>query len=149
MELPAVPLLQSIESISPSFYNAAIICDARAAWQRFGNRYSLPSSTGAMLGSAFHLVMEMGNRGELPPGDAGLRLAKAEFDKEADRLFAQAHPLLRAKYATPLKIPFYSIRRSRAATLAVRASATAEHRPATHTSSPPSSAQANFSRLVE
>jgi PD-(D/E)XK nuclease superfamily len=125
MDLPASPTLRSLESISPSFYNAGIVCRARAAWMRFGDRYSLPSSTGAMLGSSFHAVMQLGNRGELSQGAAGLQMAKEEFDKEAQRLFAHAHTLLKAKYATPLKIPYYSIRRSRAAALALQASAAA------------------------
>jgi PD-(D/E)XK nuclease superfamily len=149
MDLPAVPALRPLESISPSFYNAGITCRARAAWQQFGDRYSLPSSTGAMLGSSFHAVMEIGNQGKLPSGDAGLRMAKTEFDKEAHRLFAHAHPLLKAKYATPLKIPFYSIRRSRAAALAMQASATAELHAASHARSSSSGAAENSSRLVE
>lgn len=123
MDLPRIPAFRPLESITPSFYNAGIICLAKAGWMRFGDRYSLPSSTGAMLGSSFHAVMELGNGGRLPQGANGLQMAKAAFDKEANKLFAQAHALLKAKYSTPLKIPYYLIRRSRAAALAMQASA--------------------------
>jgi hypothetical protein len=128
MDLPATPALRSLESISPSFYNAAIICRARAAWQQFGDRYSLPSSTGAMLGSCFHAVMAMGNKGQLSSNQEGLDLAKKAFDDEAQRLFTRAHPLVKAKFAAPEKLPFYTLRRSRAAALGMKASGVARFR---------------------
>jgi hypothetical protein len=148
MDLPPVPALRHLESISPSFYNAGIICRARAAWARFGDRFSLPSSTGAMLGSSFHAVMELGNRGELPPGSAGLRTAKTAFDYQANKLFAHAHPLLKAKFSTALRIPQYMIRRSRAAGLAMQASAAAAIR-ATAQPAAASTRAGTATRLVE
>jgi hypothetical protein len=66
--------------------------------------------------------MEMGNQGRLPPGEEALRQAKEAFDKEAARRFAEAHPLIRAKFASPEKLPFYFARRARAVTLALQAS---------------------------
>lgn len=149
MDLPVLPPLHVLERISPSFYNAGIICQARAAWLRFGDKYSLPSSTGAMLGSAFHAVMDLGNRGMFSQGAAGLGEAKKEFDKEAQKLFAHAHPLLKAKYATPTKIPFYSIRRSRAAALALRASVVARQRAATAEMHGSTAGSGDSSRFVE
>jgi PD-(D/E)XK nuclease superfamily len=149
MDLPALPAIRVLERISPSFYNAGIICLARAAWLRFGDKYSLPSSTGAILGSAFHAVMELGNRGRFLQGAACLSEAKIEFDKETQRLFADAHPLLKAKYATPAKIPFYSIRRSRAAALALRASVVAKQHTSTTEVHDSTAGSVNSFRIVE
>jgi PD-(D/E)XK nuclease superfamily len=122
MDLPPIPALRSLESISPSFYNAALLCRARAAWQQFGPRGALPASTGSIIGACFHAVMEMGNQGRLPEGEEGIREAKAAFDRKASQLFSEAHPLLKAKFASPEKFPFYFERRARAATLAAKTS---------------------------
>jgi hypothetical protein len=122
MDLPPIPALRSLESISPSFYNAALLCKARAAWQQFGTKGALPASTGSIIGACFHSVMEMGNQGSLPEGDDGIREAKAAFDRKARQLFSEAHPLLKAKFVSPEKFPFYFERRARVAILATRAS---------------------------
>jgi hypothetical protein len=123
MDLPPIPLLKNLESISPSFYNAALLCKARAAWQQFGARNTLPASTGAILGSCFHAVMEVGNQGVLQSGEQGIHQAKAIFDREAHRRFAESHPLIRAKFSSPEKFPFFFGRRAKAVTLAVQAPA--------------------------
>src|SRR5947207_2063967 len=125
MDLPPIPAPRSLETISPSFYNAALLCRARAAWQQFGPRGALPPSTGSIIGACFHSVMEMGNQGCLPEGEEGIREAKAAFDQTAGRLFSEAHPLLKAKFVSPEKFPFYFERRARVATLAVKASSEA------------------------
>lgn len=130
MDLPPFPALRSLESISPSFYNAALLCRARAAWHQFGPRGVLPDSTGSIIGSSFHAVMEMGNQGRLPQGEEGIRDAKGAFDRKAGQLFSAAHPLLKAKFATPEKFPFYFERRARAASLAAKASSGAAARQA-------------------
>jgi hypothetical protein len=122
MDLPRIPALCTLESISPSFYNAALLCKARAAWQQFGSRGALPASTGSIIGACFHSVMEMGNQGCLPEGDEGIREAKAAFDRKAGQLFSEAHPLLKAKFVSPEKFPFYFERRARTAILAAKAS---------------------------
>ncbi len=123
MDLPPLPSLCSVDSISPSFYNAALVCKAKAAWQRFGNRESIPVSTGAILGSCFHAIMEMGNRGRFGQGRADSEQAKTAFDEAARRLFSATHPLVRLKFSSPEKIPFYFQKRARAVALAIKASA--------------------------
>jgi PD-(D/E)XK nuclease superfamily len=122
MDLPPIPALRSLESISPSFYNAALLCRARAAWQQFGPRGALPASTGSIIGACFHAVMEMGNQGRLSEGEEGIREAKAAFDRKAGQLFSEAHPLLKAKFVSPERFPFYFERRARVAILAAKAS---------------------------
>jgi len=122
MNLPPIPALRRLASISPSFYNAALLCRSRAAWQQFGPRGALPASTGSIIGACFHAVMEMGNQGCLPEGEEGIREAKAAFDRKAGQLFSEAHPLLKAKFLSPEKFPFYFERRARVATLAAKAS---------------------------
>jgi len=122
MDLPPIPALRSLEYISPSFYNAALLCRARAAWQQFGPRGALPASTGSIIGACFHAVMEMGNQGRLSEGEEGIREAKAAFDRKAGQLFSEAHPLLKAKFLSPEKFPFYFERRARVAILAAKAS---------------------------
>ncbi|MGD0165600.1 MAG: PD-(D/E)XK nuclease family protein [Candidatus Sulfotelmatobacter sp.] len=122
MDLPPIPTPRSLENISPSFYNAALLCRARAAWQQFGPRGALPASTGSIIGACFHAVMEMGNEGRLSEGEEGIREAKAAFDQKASQLFSEAHPLLKAKFVSPEKFPFYFERRARAAILAAKAS---------------------------
>jgi len=121
MELPAVPKLEELASISPSFYNTALSCKAKAAWYRFAAPGAFPGTTGAILGGCFHAVMELANRGRLPAGAAGAARAKAEFDATARELFARAHPLLRAKFRSPAAVPYYHQRRARAAEMALRA----------------------------
>lgn len=148
MDLPPIPTVRNLESISPSFYNAALLCKARAAWQQFGARETLPASSGSILGSCFHAVMEMGNQGRLPSGEEGIRQAKAAFDEEAARRFADAHPLIRSKFASPEKLPFFFGRRARAITLAVQASASAVAR-STNRQGIASSEPAERARLVE
>jgi hypothetical protein len=65
--------------------------------------------------------MEVANQGRLPTGEEGARHAKSTFDQEATRLLAEAHPLTRAKFATPDKLPFFFERRARATTIALQA----------------------------
>jgi hypothetical protein len=74
--------------------------------------------------------MEMGNQGRLPAGEEGIRQAKAAFDREAGMRFAEAHALIRAKFASPEKLPFFFEKRARAVTLALQASARLIMRPA-------------------
>jgi hypothetical protein len=123
MDLPTPPTLVTIDKISPSFYNAGLICKAKAAWQKFGARQSVPASTGSILGSCLHAVMERSNRGGISLGREGVEQAKTVFDEEARRRFAKAHPLIQAKFVSPEKMPFYFQRRARAAALAIQTSA--------------------------
>lgn len=121
MELPAVPQLEELASVSPSFYNRALSCKAKAAWFCFAAPNAFPGTTGAILGGCFHAVMELANRAKLPAGAAGAARAKAEFDATARELFAKAHPLLRAKFRSPAAVPYYYQRRARAVDLALSA----------------------------
>ena len=127
MDLPPPPKPAEVKSVSPSFYNAALTCKAKAAWQQFGARDLIPGPTGGLLGSCFHSVMDAANSGQLPPGTEGTDRAGALFDQKASQLLREAHPLIRTKFASPEKIPYYFQRRGRAvqlATLAINTQAT-------------------------
>lgn len=122
MDLPAVPKLEELASISPSFYNTALSCKAKAGWFRFAPPGAFPGATGAILGSCFHAVMELASRGRPPAGADGTTRAKAVFDAVALELFAKAHPLLRAKFSSPIAVPYYHQRRARAVEIALKVS---------------------------
>jgi len=132
MDLSPLPQLSAIERISPSFYSTSVKCMAGAAWYQFGPQDSPPVATGAILGSAFHAVMEMANRGAIPAGNAGLAAAKEAFDRQAHFLFDRAHPLVRIKFGLVQNVPYYHQRRSRAAAMAAQASNVARRTSETH-----------------
>jgi hypothetical protein len=58
MQLPAPPIPEKIEAISPTLYEAAAACKAKAVWVRFGNRQHMIDTPNALIGTAFHKVME-------------------------------------------------------------------------------------------
>lgn len=124
MDLPTPPNLEAVKSLSPSFYNTALLCVARAAWQSFGKKDSIPHPTSGILGVCFHEVMDAANSGQLASGQGAVIQANDVFDKKAKELLSAAHPLVRAKFAAPEKIPFYFQSRGRAAQIAVAAART-------------------------
>lgn len=116
---PAAPVL--FESLSPSRYNAALICPARALWSVSLPLGALPTAPAALLGSSFHKVMEAVNRGRIVgSAEAARDQARRIFDDEAARQLAQAHPLVGAKFASPSSLPFYHQKRASAVVRAVR-----------------------------
>jgi len=131
MQLPAPPTPQQIEAISPTLYEAATACKAKAVWARFGNRQYVIDAPNALIGTAFHKVMEWSASGRLPEGETARATARQVFDEEAQRTFERAHPLLRSKYSTRSQLPNYFLQRERAVAAALHLP-----RPATR---PPSS----------
>ena len=127
MQLPEVPKPQRIPAISPSIYEAAKACKAKAVWARFGNTQHTIDTPNALIGTAFHKVMELAGSGKLPEGDAGRIAARHAFDDEAQRMFQRTHPLLRAKYPSTTHLPNYFLQRERALTVALTFVPTAAH----------------------
>jgi len=124
MKLPVPQALAPLKSLSPSRYNAALVCPARALWGRVLPPGALPSSPGAVLGLAFHDVIEAANVGRIGGDEAKMRAEAGRlFDEEAQKQMNAAHPLLRAKFSSPLRLPYYNQKRAGALMQAVRRAA--------------------------
>lgn len=117
MRLPAAPDVKPLKQISPSIYEALLRCRARAAWAAFGDRRTVPQHPKAVLGVCLHAVVEEARKGSLSGKDGDVRLAAAReaFDARAALLYKEAHPLLRAKFSAPERLPYYNLYRERAA----------------------------------
>jgi hypothetical protein len=119
MKIPEVPAPTRIDHITPSLYEELLVCPAKVTWASAGDRNALPPHPMALLGVAFHGVMEDAQRGELGENvDLRRRNARERFDHIADALHAEAHPLLRVKFPATQKLPYYNLVRERAALLA-------------------------------
>lgn len=123
MLVPTPPIIQKIKRISPTLYDAAMKCMARAAWLAGGDRKLLPAHPRALLGISVHAVLERARTGGIAAGSDDARRADAEslFDQKMRELFAASHPLLHAKFDGPDRLPFYNLFRARAAQMAVDA----------------------------
>lgn len=120
MHIPAPPTPKHVDRISPSLYETLLGCPARACSYVSGQLDALPVHPSALLGRCFHGVMEAAQKGEIVGDERECRdAARGYFDKMAATLHAGAQPLLRAKFASPEKLPFYNLFRERAAVLAV------------------------------
>ena len=117
MRTPHTPTVSRFKQLSPSIYEAALHCKARAVWLVHGDRQSVPYHPKALLGICLHGVVEDAHTGKL--NDLGvsdlLEAARTLFDQRANALYERVHPLLRAKFNSPQKIPFYHLYRERAA----------------------------------
>lgn len=127
MRIPNPPLIRPLEQLSPSIYESVVRCKARAAWTAHGQKSVVPQHPKAMLGVCLHAVIEAAHRGRLAGLDepAQLAAARALFDERALSRYEQAHPLLRAKFSAPDRLPYYNLYRERAALEAVGAAARA------------------------
>ncbi len=123
MRVPPAPDVRSLQQVSPSLYEALLRCRARAAWTAYGDRSTVPQHPKALLGVCLHAVVEEAHKGALAGtnGDARLAAAKQAFDRRAVLLYEEAHPLLRAKFSSPERLPYYNLSRERAALEAVAA----------------------------
>jgi hypothetical protein len=121
MRLPESPLVKELTHLSPSLYEAARLCNARAAWAAFGARDRVPQSPQALLGTCLHAVVEEAHHGRFASTDNEGRRgnAQAAFDRKAKELHQAAHPLIRIKFPIPERIPYYYLFRERAAVLAL------------------------------
>lgn len=140
MRVPNPPRVEAIRQLSPSLYEALLRCRARAAWVAHGDRSQVPSIPKALLGTCLHSVVEEANRGGLSglPSEAAMTRAREVFDTSARTQHERSHPLLRAKFSAPEKLPYYNLYRERAALEAVacsaRMSAGLERRPSAEAS---------------
>ena len=116
------PAIAKIERISPTIYEAALKCVARASWEASGDRHRVPAQPRALLGIAAHAVFEHAREVGLPGETVEERSEAGEdlFDETVKTLFGQAHPLIRAKFQTHEHIPFFNIYRARTAQQAAR-----------------------------
>ncbi|MGE3993576.1 PD-(D/E)XK nuclease family protein [Pseudorhodoplanes sp.] len=120
MLVPTPPALTELHHITASIYNASIECLAKAAWYALGGRGVIPEHPSSILGTSFHAVVGAAHRGSLPSaGDGGRNSARELFDSTARMLYAQAQPLVRLKFPTPERLPYYNMQRERAARLAM------------------------------
>lgn len=114
------PAIKKIERISPTLYEAALMCTSRAAWIAGGDRKLLPPHPRALLGIGFHAVIERARSDGLSGETEHERRADAEhlFEEKMQDLFATAHPLLKAKFDGPDRLPFYNLFKARASQMA-------------------------------
>jgi hypothetical protein len=117
MRLPPSPDVKPLQQLSPSLYEALLRCSALAAWTGSGDRKAVPQHPKALLGVCLHSVVEEAHNGALTGLDEADRLvaAREAFDRRATLLYQQAHPLLRAKFSSPKRLPYYNLYRERAA----------------------------------
>lgn len=122
MELPQLPQLEQAPHITPSTYAAALLCQARAVWTASRNQPRLPEHPSSLLGIAFHLVVEKAAVGALTnDAEDVVGAARELFDSKCGELYDFAHPLLRAKFALPERMPGYYLFRERASLTAAEA----------------------------
>ena len=115
MFIPEPPVLAQLERITPSIYEASINCLAKAAWFAFGDAGVLPQHPAAILGTAYHVVVATAHKGELPVADGSDRSpARGLFDKTAQKLHLSAHRLVKLKFPSADRLPFYNLNRERA-----------------------------------
>ncbi len=121
MLVPVPPIVKRTDRISPTLYESAIKCVSRAAWLVGGDRKLLPPHPRALLGISVHAVLERARAGGLRAETDEKSRAEAErlFDEKTQDLYNAAHPLLRAKFESPERLPFYYLFRSRAAQMAL------------------------------
>ena len=130
MLVPRPPAVASIERISPTVYEAARQCVARASWAAAGNPGRVPPQPRALLGIGAHAIFERARRAGLPgeTEEERTREAAAAFAESVGLMFTQTHPLLRAKFETAEHIPYFHIYRARTALIAASLAAGASGR---------------------
>jgi hypothetical protein len=119
MFVPEPPVLARLDRITPSIYEASMNCLAKAAWFAFGNGAALPQHPAAILGTAFHAVVAAAHKGELPvAGVLDRTPARNLFDRTARELHQRTHPLVKLKFRSADRLPFYNLHRERVALIA-------------------------------
>lgn len=124
MRLPTPLTIGYLERITPTIYENALSCVSRASWIASGERSTVPQHPRALLGLGLHAVLEKGRtvgmKGTTP--EERRQTARSLFDAEVEELHSSAHPLLKAKFSSPDRIPYYNAIRERAALLAAQVS---------------------------
>ena len=119
MLTPNPPTPSRIDRISPTLYETLLGCPAKASWIVFGRHDLVAAHPLAILGTCFHEVMEAVQKGQISgSADECRDAARDRFDQRATSLHASAHALLKVKFPSPVKLPFYNLFRERAAILA-------------------------------
>lgn len=128
MRVPDAPGISRLQQLSPSVYEALLRCKARGAWAAHGDRDSVPQHPKALLGVCLHSVVEEAHNGRLggSEGEARLAIAREVFDRRTQSIYERAHPLVRAKFSSPERLPYYNLYRERAALEAVEAAERAD-----------------------
>jgi hypothetical protein len=125
MLLPEPPVVVPLTQISPSVYEASLTCVAKATWFAGGDRRLFPEHPAALLGTAIHAVVAAAHRRVLRvEGKSDRDAARALFDLVMQRRHQEAHALLRLKFPSPERLPYYNLRREQAALLAARVAET-------------------------
>lgn len=116
MKIPQIPTIQTISQLTPSLYEAALHCKARAIWSAFGDRNAIPQHPNAILGICFHKVLELANKGQFPKEKEACRdAARQAFEIQAQSQYQKAHPLLKSKFSSVERFPYYYLLRERSA----------------------------------
>lgn len=120
MKVPTPSPIQKLDRITPTIYEAALKCHARASWTASGGDGDVPRHPRALLGLGAHTVLEGARRGAIEGGDVSERRKAAGhlFDATMEQLFHQAHPLLVAKFGSHVRLPYYQLQRERTALMA-------------------------------
>ena len=119
MFVPEPLILAQLERITPSIYAASTNCLAKAAWFALGDGDVLPQHPAAILGTAFHAVVAAAHKGALPVAGVGDRTpARNLFDMTSRQLHERAHPLVKLKFRSADRLPFYNLHREQSAHMA-------------------------------
>lgn len=119
MLIPDPPSPGPIEHISPTLYETLLTCPAKATWSAFGQRNALAPHPVALLGTCFHGVMQAAQNGMISGSADEYRAdAREWFDRLASAALRDNHALLKVKFPSPEKLPYYNLFRERAAILA-------------------------------
>lgn len=120
MQVPEAPRISKLDHISSSVYEAGLQCLAKAIWYAQGDRRILPDHPAAILGVCFHTVLAASHYRTLGLDSKAVReAARTLFDRQAATLYEDVHPLLREKFSTPERLPYYNLYRERAALCAM------------------------------
>lgn len=121
MNLPVWPVIRPLSKITPTLYNIGLACPSRALWTKYGNRVVFPTGPTAILGQAFHTVLESASRNKFR-GDINVRIASAKkvFADSVQTTYDRSHPLVRWRWPTPNHLPRYALVQAEAALSALK-----------------------------
>jgi PD-(D/E)XK nuclease superfamily len=121
VKVPQPPSVRELTQLTSSLYEEALHCKARAIWSAFGDRKTIPQHPNAILGICFHKILQLANQGRFPQDEIACRdAARQAFDKEAQSQYDNSHPLIKSKFRSPGRLPYYNLFRERATLHAVK-----------------------------
>ena len=115
------PFHQSVRSRPPCTKPPCIAWHGRLGWHRATGAYCLRILR-SLLGIGVHGVLERAARSGISgtTEDHRVRKAARHFDEQMKGILQRAHPLVRAKFGSPERIPFYNLYRARATRIAAQ-----------------------------